>query len=127
MALLGAGNLGHALFAHKAFQRQGFFIEAVFDVDARKIGRKWDGLVVRGIRELEPLAAAHAFDIAILAVPEAAAQEVAETAVAAGIRGILNFAPVKLVIPAHVALRDVDLSIAMESLSYALVKAPLPT
>jgi len=124
VVLIGAGNLGHALFAYKAFQRQGFVIEAVFDVDPHKIGRNWDGLVIRGIRDLAAAAATRPFDIAILAVPEAAAQEVAEAAVAAGIRGLLNFAPVKLAIPTRVALRDVDLSIAMESLSYALVKPP---
>ncbi|HZM15441.1 MAG TPA: redox-sensing transcriptional repressor Rex [Candidatus Krumholzibacteria bacterium] len=122
VALLGAGNLGHALFAYKAFQKQGFVIEAVFDVDPRKVGQKWEGIGIRSIAELQQVAAKTPFDIAIIAVPERAAQAVAEAAVAAGIRGILNFAPVKLTISPQVALRDVDLSIAMESLSYALVK-----
>ncbi len=122
MALLGAGNLGLALFAYKAFQKQGFCIEAVFDSDPRKIGQKWDGVVIHGIRELPQVAARRRIDIAVIAVPEGAAQQVAEIAVAAGVRGLLNFAPVKLDIPDHVALRNVDLSIAMESLSYALVK-----
>jgi redox-sensing transcriptional repressor len=122
VALLGAGNLGLALFAYKAFQKQGFCIEAVFDNDASKVGREWDGVVIRDIAELPRLARQGKFDIAIVAVPEGAAQEVANAAVAAGIRGILNFAPIKLSIADDVALRDVDLSIAMESLSYALVK-----
>lgn len=122
VALLGAGNLGLALFAYKAFQKQGFCIEAVFDTDADKVGREWDGVVIRDIAELPQLARERKFDIAIVAVPERAAQQVADAAVAAGIRGILNFAPVKLSIAHDVALRDVDLSIAMESLSYALVK-----
>ena len=122
VALLGAGNLGLALFAYKAFQEQGFCVEAVFDRDPAKVGRKWDGVVIRNISELPNLARQERFDIAIIAVPEAAAQEVADAAVKAGIRGILNFAPVKLSIADDVVLRDVDLSIAMESLSYALVK-----
>ena len=122
VALLGAGNLGLALFAYKAFQKHGFCVEAVFDSDPRKIGQKWDGIVIHSIQDLPQVAAKHPIDIAIIAVPEGAAQQVAEIAVAAGIRGLLNFAPVKLVIPDHVPLRDVDLSIAMESLSYARVK-----
>ena len=125
VALLGAGNLGLALFAYKAFQKQGFVIDAVFDNDPHKVGQKWEGLLIRSIADLRAAAAKTPFDIAIIAVPERAAQEVADAVVAAGIRGVLNFAPVKLTIPAHVALRDVDLSIAMESLSYALRKPPV--
>jgi len=123
VALLGAGNLGLALFAYKAFQEQGFCIEAVFDSDPAKVGHKWDGTVIRHISELATQAQEKRFDIAIIAVPESAAQDVVEAAVKAGIRGILNFAPVKLSMSGDVALRDVDLSIAMESLSYALVKS----
>ncbi len=122
VALLGAGNLGLALFAYQAFQEQGFCIEAVFDSDPAKVGQEWDGMPIRDIAELPQVAHEQRFDIAIIAVPESAAQRVADAAVAAGIRGILNFAPVKLNIKGDVALRDVDLSIAMESLSYALVK-----
>lgn len=122
VALLGAGNLGLALFAYKAFQKHGFHIEAVFDSDPHKVGSEWDGVEIQDIAELPAQARQRKFDIAIVAVPEESAQNVADAAVAAGIRGILNFAPVKLDIADDVALRDVDLSIAMESLSYALVK-----
>lgn len=125
VALLGAGNLGLALFAYKPFRKQGFVIEAVFDSDPRKVGQTWEGVVIRHIEELHQVAQEAPFDLAIIAVPEAAAQSVTDAAVGAGIRGLLNFAPVKISVPAHVAQRDVDLSIAMESLSYALVKSPL--
>jgi redox-sensing transcriptional repressor len=125
VALLGAGNLGLALFAYRPFRKQGFLIEAVFDRDPHKVGTMWEGVRIRDILELPQAARETPFDIAILAVPEDAAQAVADTAVGAGIRGILNFAPVKIVVPEDVARRDVDLSIAMESLSYALVKSPL--
>ena len=122
VALLGAGNLGHALFAYKEFQKHGFCIDYVFDVDPSKVGKSWDGIVVRHFDELQHVATKQGIDIAIIAVPVREAQMVADRAVAAGIRAILNFAPGKVVIPDDVALRNVDLSIAMESLSYALVK-----
>ena len=122
VALLGAGNLAQALFAYKEFQKQGFFIDHVFDVDPAKVGRSWNGVTIASIGELPRLAAERGIDIAIVAVPVQAAQAVVDAAVGAGIRAILNFAPGKLAIPAGVSLRNVDLSIAMESLSYALVK-----
>ena len=122
VALLGAGNLGHALFAYKEFQKHGFCIDYVFDVDPSKVGKGWDGIPIRHFDELQQVASTRGIDIAIVAVPVAAAQAVADRAIAAGIRAILNFAPGKIVIPDEVALRNVDLSIAMESLSYALVK-----
>jgi redox-sensing transcriptional repressor len=122
VALLGAGNLGHALFAYKEFQKHGFCIDYVFDVDPAKVGKGWDGIQIRHFDELQPVATKQGIDIAIIAVPVQEAQTVADRAVAAGIRAILNFAPVKIVIPDEVALRSVDLSIAMESLSYALAK-----
>lgn len=125
VALLGAGNLGLALFAYKPFRQQGFVIEAIFDRDPNKVGQKWEDVTIRDIEELPEVAREIPFDIAIIAVPERVAQAVADAAVNAGIRGLLNFAPVKIAVSAEVAQRDVDLSFAMESLSYALVKSPL--
>lgn len=122
VALIGAGNLGHALFAYKEFQKQGFHIDHVFDVDPEKVGRDWNGVQISHIDELPRVAAASGIHIAIIAVPVQAAQAVVDAVVEAGIRAVLNFAPLKLVIPDGVSLRNVDLSIAMESLSYALVK-----
>jgi redox-sensing transcriptional repressor len=122
VALVGAGNLGQALFAYKEFQKQGFFIEHVFDVDPAKVGQTWDSVRIATIAELPQRAAEGGIDIAIVAVPVQAAQGVADAVVKAGIRAILNFAPGTIVVPDGVSLRNVDLSIAMESLSYALVK-----
>jgi redox-sensing transcriptional repressor len=121
VALVGAGNLGQALFAYKEFQKQGFFIEHVFDADAAKVGQTWNGVRIAHISELPQLARDSGIDIAIIAVPVQAAQLVVDTVVASGIRAVLNFAPGKVAIPAGVSLRNVDLSIAMESLSYALM------
>jgi redox-sensing transcriptional repressor len=122
VALIGAGNLGQALFAYKGFQQQGFMIERVFDVDPAKIGERWGNIVIQSIEELGVTAAEEPLDIAIVAVPAAAAREVTAAIVAAGIRGILNFTPGQVATPDTVAVRNVDLAIAIESLSYALVK-----
>lgn len=122
VALFGAGSLGHALFSYRGFKDQGFHMVAVFDIDHSKIGKNWNGTVVRHLDDLAPLVRKKTIDIAILAVPETVAQDVANMAVARGIRGILNFAAVKLTVPEHVTVRDVDLSIAMESISYSLIQ-----
>lgn len=121
VALVGAGNLGHALFAYKEFQRQGFHIERVFDADPAKVGHTWGDIRIQNIAELNA-AGSPAIHIAVLAVPVAVAQQVADQVVAAGICAILNFAPAQLVVPERVAVRNVDLAIAMESLSYSLMK-----
>lgn len=122
VALVGAGNLGQALFAYKGFQQQGFTIAHVFDADATKVGQRWGDITIQHVSELEDTAAREPISIAIVAVPAAAAREVTAQIVAAGIRGILNFTPGQIATPDTVAVRNVDLSIAMESLSYALVK-----
>ena len=122
VALIGAGNLGHALFAYKGFQQQGFVIEHVFDNDPAKIGERWGEIGIQPVSELTAVTARAPIDIAIVAVPAAAAREVTAQVVAAGIRGILNFTPGQIATPDTVAVRNVDLAIAMESLSYALVK-----
>ncbi len=122
VALIGAGNLGHALFAYKGFKKQGFHIEHVFDSDPAKTGELWGEVHIRPVSELHAAAAAHHIEIAILAVPAEAAQQVATMVVNAGIRAILNFTPGQLTVPAAVAVRHVDLSIAIESLSYTLTK-----
>jgi redox-sensing transcriptional repressor len=122
VALIGAGNLGHALFSYREFQKHGFFIEHVFDVDPGKVGQSWEGRPIEHISALPRRAGDPGIDIAIIAVPAPEAQRVVDAAVQAGIRAFLNFAPGKVTIPNGVAVRDVDLSIAMESLSYTLVK-----
>ena len=120
VALVGAGNLGQALFSYEGFGKQGFPIEAVFDSDARKIGTFWNGMEIQSFENFAKVARKKPFDIIIRAVPTEVAQDVVDTVIAEGANGILNFAAVKLDVPAHVAVREVDLSIAMESLSFAL-------
>jgi redox-sensing transcriptional repressor len=118
--IIGAGKIGTALAQYHGFRQRGFEVQAVYDADARKIGGKWDGLVVRDIRQLRDDVAAERPDIAVLTVPVAEAQAVADQLVDAGIRAILNFAPVQLQLPADVTVRHVNMAMELEGLSYAL-------
>ncbi len=121
--VVGAGHIGTALLGYRGFADQGFDIVAVFDADAARVGRTLEGLVVRPVSQLGALSAKDAFEIGVIATPVRAAQEVADALVAAGVQGILNFAPRKLRVPAAVTLRTVDMTMEFESLSYALTHA----
>jgi redox-sensing transcriptional repressor len=122
VALIGLGNLGAALFHYKGFSRQGFRIAVVFDDDPAKIGRDIDGVPIVAMRDLAREVQALAIQIAILAVPAEAAQGVVDQVVAAGIKTVLNFAPARLRVPREVRLKNVDLSIELETLSFYLAQ-----
>ena len=123
IALIGVGNLGTALLSYRGFVTQGFHIVAAFDSDATKHGRRFGNIVVRPMEELPRAVREQHVSMAIVAVPAAEAQRVVDEAVAAGIKGILNFAPVMLHVPRAVHLQSVDLSIEIEYLSYLLTNA----
>lgn len=118
--IIGAGKIGTALVQHHGFQQRGFEIVGVYDVDARKIGSSWDGFVVRDIRQVEDDLAATPPDIAVLTVPGEEAQGVADRLAASGVQAFLNFAPVQLQLPDEVTVRNVNLAMELEGLSYAL-------
>ena len=118
--LVGAGHIGSALAGYRGFLDQGFDIAAVFDADPARVGKPLEGLTVRHVSQLS---AEDGFEIGVIATPARAAQEVADSLVAAGVHGILNFAPRKLRVPAGVTLRTVDMTMEFESLSYALTHA----
>jgi len=122
VALIGAGNIGAALLAYRGFARQGFDVVAVFDRDPQRVGQRMGDLAVRDIDELQAVMTQHPVDMAVIATPVRAAQEVADRLVAAGVRAILNFAPRKLFVPAHVALRNVDMTVELETLSFTLAQ-----
>lgn len=124
VALVGAGRIGSALFAYPNFTSRGFHIVAVVDNDPEKVGRRWGDVTIRDESELEDAIRQERVDIAVLAVPAAAVQGVVDRVVAAGVRGILNFAPMPLRVPRHVWLKDVNLVIELEALTYALIKDP---
>ena len=122
VALVGLGNLGSALFNYKGFARQGFRIRAIFDDDPAKAGKSVDGVLVLPLRDLPREAKARNLQIAIVAVPAESAQAVTEKIVAAGIKAILNFAPSRIRTGKDVRLKNVDLSIELESLSFYLAQ-----
>ncbi len=119
-ALVGVGNLGSALLAYGGFAERGFQIALAFDRDRRKVGRKVGGVEVLPESAFAQRIAATGTVLGIVAVGASAAQEVADMMVAAGIRGILNFAPIELAVPADVAVYSVDLAVALEQISYRL-------
>lgn len=116
--LVGAGNLGRALMSYKGFDAKGFHLVAVFDNDPAKVGKKQGLFVVEPLSELGAVIGRESIRLAMLAVPADVAQEIADKLVEAGIRGLLNFAPVSLTVPADVALNAVDLAVQMEQLSF---------
>jgi redox-sensing transcriptional repressor len=122
IALVGFGNLGSALFHYKGFGRQGFRIAVIFDDDPAKIGRSVGGVPIAAMRDAAREIRARAIQVAIVAVPAEGAQGVADQLVAAGVRALLNFAPARLRVAREVRLKNVDLSIELETLSFYLAK-----
>ena len=120
VALVGAGRIGSALFAYADFRTRGFRIDTVLDVDPRRIGEEWDGIVIEDAARLEEIVREREIDIVILAVPADAAQETADVAIRGGARGILNFAPTQLRLPDHVSVQDVNMVMELEALSFDL-------
>lgn len=118
VALVGVGNLGHALAGYAGFVSRGFRIAALFDADPARVGEEINGLVVQHIDELPRVAAEERIAIGVIATPATAAQSVADQLVAAGVTSILNFAPCVLAVPDGVDVRKVDLAIELQILSF---------
>ncbi|MCS6975420.1 MAG: redox-sensing transcriptional repressor Rex [Gemmatales bacterium] len=118
VVLIGAGNLARALLKYRGFGQRGFHIVCVFDADPAKIGEKIDQWTVLAMDRLAEQVAAYRAQLAIVAVPASAAQAVADALVACGIKGILNFAPTVLRVPAGVHVVAVDLAMQLEQLAY---------
>jgi redox-sensing transcriptional repressor len=118
VAIVGLGNLGHALANYRGFSARGFRIVALFDADPSRVGEKIDGTNVRHIDDLAAVAKETPIAIGVIAVPAASAQTVADRLVDAGVVSILNFAPTVLTVPERVTLRKVDLSIELQILSF---------
>jgi redox-sensing transcriptional repressor len=120
VCIVGAGKIGAALARYRGFAERGFNVIAVYDSDEAKIGKRWENLTVRPISELERDAAKQHFDIAVLATPGESTASVVKQVVRAGIKAILNFAPVQLAVPADVTVRNVNMAMELEGLSFAL-------
>lgn len=120
--LVGVGNLGHALLCYKGFANYGMSILAGFDVDGKLIGSEINGKTVYHINNLYSFVQRTGAGIGIIAVPAPCAQEVCDRMVAAGIRGILNFAPAHLRAPANVVVRHEDFAVSMALLAVSVEK-----
>jgi redox-sensing transcriptional repressor len=118
--IVGTGKIGAALARHHGFQQRGFAIIAAYDNDREIVGTSLDGLTVRDIGHLEADVKRLRPDIAVLAVPEEAAQPMTDRLVRCGLKAILNFAPAQLQVPADVTVKTVNMAMELEGLSFAL-------
>jgi len=120
VVMLGVGNLGQALLGYRGFGRQNFSIEAAFDADPAKVGQTIQGIRICHVDELADVVRTKGIRLGMIVVPADRAQEAADRLVAAGIEGIVNFAPVTLALPPNVQIVAVDLAIELEQLSFAV-------
>ena len=126
VALVGAGNIGRALCTYRTFRERGFHIVALFDNDPRKAGCTWGRLKVLPMGQLARTVRDLRIELGIIAVPPEAAQGVADQLVAAGIRGILNFAPTRVVCPDGLPVRSVDFAVDIEQLAFLVANRAQP-
>lgn len=120
VVLVGAGYLGHALAHYQGFKHRGFHINWIFDNDPDKIGIQMNNMEVRDIRELDDLVRREEVQMAIVAVPASAAQEIADILVEAGIKSILSYAPINLKASSGVQVRYSDPVILLQRMTYYL-------
>lgn len=118
MVLIGAGDLGHALVHYHRFADNGFQIVGVFDTDPAKIGTMLGPHQIRGMADLPEVVRAQAVEIAIIAVPPAAAREVASALIGLGITSLLNYAPITLTTPTNVHVQYVDPVAQLQHMAY---------
>jgi len=120
VALVGVGRIGSALVEYGGFQERGYDIAAILDVDPSKVGERWADLTVMDIAEFESIVEERDIEIVILAVPVEAVPVVMDRVTGAGVLGILNFAPTALRVPEGVTVKDVNMVMELEALSFAL-------
>jgi len=120
VALTGVGNLGRALLGYRGFSNQGFRLVAAFDTDPQLVGTKIDGIEIHHIKQIDEVVAGQTIELGLVAVPADRAQEVTDKLVAAGVSGILNFAPVTVTVPEGVSKVGVDLARELEQVTFAV-------
>lgn len=122
VALVGMGNLGTALFHYRGFKEKGFRITALFDRDPTKIGQRMEGVEVHSVEDIVPVLRRRKIKIAVIAIPAAGAQAVAEQLVKAGVNAILNFSPTQISVPPRVKIQNVDMAVLLKTLTYHSVR-----
>ncbi len=125
MVLVGVGQLGRAIIAYGGFAPQGFRILGAFDADSSVVGEQIDHLRVQHVDELRSVLRATHVDIGIVATPAPVAQAVIDALVGAGVKAILNYAPIAAHVPRDVHVKDIDPVLALQSMTYYL-KGELP-
>ena len=118
LVIIGAGNLGQAIANYANFERRGFIIKWMFDINPRLIGLVVRGIEIRGVEELEKFIVDNEVQIAALTIPKTKAPEIAQRLVNAGVKAIWNFAHIDLVVPEDVVVENVHLSESLMRLSY---------
>ena len=118
IALVGIGNLGRAILAYFSQRRPNLSIVAAFDIDPQKVGRVIAGCRCYHLNELAAVVEREGIHIGVITVPASQAQQVADQLVAVGIRGLLNFAPVRVRVPDEVAVQDMDITTSLEKIAY---------
>jgi redox-sensing transcriptional repressor len=122
VAVVGIGNLGHALANYGGFPGRGFPVEALFDVDADLVGVPVGGIPVSHLDDIPEVCTERGISIGVIATPPTAAQSVCDRLVAGGVQCILNFAPVVLQVPEHIEVRKVDLAVELQILSFHVAR-----
>ncbi|RMF29933.1 MAG: redox-sensing transcriptional repressor Rex [Chloroflexi bacterium] len=120
VALIGAGALGHALAHYGGFRNRGFHIALIFDSDPAKVGQVLGGIEVLDAAQMEDVIRGRGVQIAMIAVPAEAAQEVADRCVKAGVRAILNYAPINIAVPEGVRVEYIDPVVHLQHMTYYL-------
>jgi len=118
--IVGAGNLGQALINYKGLEKRGFVIEGIFDNSPIKIGKKLRQIIIQDVKEIENFIKKKNIKIAVLTVSATSAQEVADRMVKGGIKAILNFAPIRIILSPEIKIHNVDLTIEFEGLTFYL-------
>ncbi|HGY54347.1 MAG TPA: redox-sensing transcriptional repressor Rex [Caldithrix abyssi] len=122
VALAGVGNIGKALIDYEEFRKQGFIITALFDRDEKKVGKEIKGLKIHHIENVCQITREKNIEIAIIAVPAKNAQDVVDQFITCGVRAFLNFAPITIKVPPNVQVKNENMSIELEALSYYLTQ-----
>ncbi len=122
VAIIGAGRLGMALADYYGLTQTNFSVAAMFDSDEKKIGQKVGDVEIYDIKDFARVAKKDKIDVAVIAVPAPFAQEVLDQVTKAGIKAVMNFAPIPLKVNGNVKMKTVDLTISLESLSYFLAQ-----
>lgn len=120
VALVGLGHLGRALLHYEGLSTAGFCVTALFDHNPEKIGQRIGNLAIHGMEEMPEIIKGADIKMAIVAVPARGAQEAANALIDAGVRSILNYAPIIVQVPPHVKIRHIDPVIALQSMTYYL-------